>query len=58
MRDNLLRAALLLAALPSGFAFAGGPAMLSVYIEDTHTGSYYWMIQEPVVAARLSVGAD
>lgn len=45
MRDNLLRAALLLAALPSGFAFAGGPAMLSVYIEDTHTGSYYWMIQ-------------
>jgi len=45
MRDSLLRAALLIAALPSGFAFAGSPAILPVYIEDAHTGSYYWMIK-------------
>lgn len=45
MRVRLLGVALLLAALPSGFAFARSRATLPVYIEDAHTGSYYWMIQ-------------
>jgi hypothetical protein len=45
MLGKLLRAALLLAALPTGFALAHSPATLPVYIEDAHNGSYYWMIQ-------------
>src|SRR5271157_3851600 len=45
VRDRPLRRAITLAMLVGGVAVARAPASLPVYVEDSHAGSFYWMIR-------------
>lgn len=45
MLGNLLRAGAAVFLLTSGLALAGSPADLPVYIEDSHAGTFYWILQ-------------
>jgi len=52
VRDRPVATALALAMLVGGAAFARAPASLPVYVEDSHAGSFHWMIR------NLPLGRD
>ena len=45
MRDKLLQIVVVLLLMPATAAVAAAPVRLPVYIEDSHAGTYYWLIE-------------